>query len=76
MKEGGDSVADRLAPQKRYNAMNMRRIILDINAKTHPLMLKHLLSQPNKQAYIKKLILKDMIANGIPADAIDTVKIP
>ena len=52
----------------RYNAQNLRRIIFDINVKTYPKMFAWLTSQPSRQAYLKRLIAKDMVARGIDVD--------
>lgn len=46
--------------QKRYDDLNTKRFNFKLNLKTDSDILKKLESVPNKQAYIKELIRKDL----------------
>lgn len=46
--------------QARYDAVNTTRVVMKLNNKTDADILAKLASVPNKQAYIKELIRKDL----------------
>lgn len=48
------------AANKKYNAANLKRINLALNIKTDADILKKLDEVPNKQAFIKECIRKNM----------------
>ena len=53
----------------KYNKENVYQFKCSFNKKTDKAIIEHLTAQPNKQGYIKKLILDDM---GKEANQIET----
>ena len=47
--------------QRKYDRANMRNITLRFNKKTDRLLLEKLDSVPNRQGYIKALIIADLM---------------
>ena len=45
---------------KKYDAANTKSFLLKLNRKTDADIIAHLQQQPNKVAYLKKLIRDDM----------------
>jgi len=56
----GKTSAAQVAASIRYNAKNTTRIAISLNNNTDKKIIDHLEKQPNKQGYIKSLIIKDM----------------
>ena len=57
-----------IAASIRYNEKNTTRIAIALNNKTDKAIIEHLQKQPNKQGYIKSLIIND-IERGAENDA-------
>lgn len=51
---------NKIKRNREYDKKNVVQVTLKINKNTESEILKHLEQQPNKQGYIKHLILKDM----------------
>lgn len=58
------SSASQIAASIRYNAKNTTRVAIALNNNKDHDIIEHLEAQPNKQGYIKKLILDDMKKGG------------
>lgn len=60
----GKTSASQVAASIRYNAKNTTRVALALNNNTDRSIIEHLESQPNKQGYIKSLIIEDIKKKG------------
>ena len=60
MKSEDERIKSHREAVKKHNAANVYQFKCSFNKNTDKALIDHLTAQPNKQGYVKSLILKDM----------------
>lgn len=60
--------AAQLRANDKYKKATLVNVALQFNKNTEPDLVEYVLSLPNKTAYIKGLIRKDMAERGLPVE--------